>query len=827
MNGQLLFHYAIQGIRRGGQRVVIAILSVAFGVMCLVAMSALADSITQVLLVDLRLTLGGDARVSRDGQLLPADAITQIEQMQADGAIEQVSLVANNDTPILKTPDSGRTTFLIQGIGVNPLTYPLLGEVVIGSPEGFTLAELLQEPGDVILTQDVASKRELAPGDLVLVADRVGGAPMEMRVAGIAVRTPSYQRARIYYDLETAGQLSGQSNPVTDAHILWGDDPAATQAELQASGWQVETPAGMSEQSSEISSTFSFMLKGAGILGLLVGGICIANTMQVLLAQRREEVAILKTLGYSRRDIIGLFLIETAVIGLVGSIIGVLLAGLLSLALVTVGGRVITLFLPWSFDPLLVLGGLLIGVLTTQLFALKAILEASDVRPAELFRYGLPMGKNRIRSLTIYGLLTLPFLVITSLILGSVVQGVGILLLALAGLIVLGLALGGALWLLLRLMPTFHFQLLRLARNNLRRRGAPLLFAMIALFIGIFTLGVAITVISVSMEEYAQRTFSQEGFNLVILADPPDEPAIRTVMANQSVQNIQTRYETPVQRITVGGQDVTETLQAPVLQGRGADLWDVAIDGATWRSRTDGAYVPNGAPVEIGEQLLISGQNGRQKKLTVVGTYSPLKGEEGLMFPATGILVSKQILDEIAQGSATMLVVGEARPEELASIGEKIGSSLPNTTVITSLDVDDIFSSTLNNLLIFALAMAGLALAAGVVLITNAVSLAMIERRFEIGVLKAVGYSHGQVLRTILLEYGLIALVASVAALFGVELFVLGVQYVQVSAGKLLHVDGSTAILILLTGIGITLLAALGAAWRPTGLRPLVVLNRE
>ena len=113
-------------------------------------------------------------------------------------------------------------------------------------------------------------------------------------------------------------------------------------------------------------------------------------------------------------------------------------------------------------------------------------------------------GKRCAPPASLYGLLALLFAGITNLVLGSVVQGIGILMHALADLIVLGLLLGGIMRVALRILPTFRFHLLRMARNNMRRRGYSLIFAMTALFIGVFTLGLSITVISVSMDEYAR-----------------------------------------------------------------------------------------------------------------------------------------------------------------------------------------------------------------------------------------------------------------------------------------------------------------------------------
>jgi len=172
-------------------------------------------------------------------------------------------------------------------------------------------------------------------------------------------------------------------------------------------------------------------------------------------------------------------------------------------------------------------------------------------------------------------------------------------------------------------------------------------------------------------------------------------------------------------------------------------------------------------------------------------------------------------------------VAGEADVDDLEAIRDQVGAALPGTMVLTSIDVDDLFSGTLRDLFSFALSMSGLALVAGAVLIANAVSLAMIDRQYEIGVLKAVGYSRGQVLTTVLIEYGLIAAIAAGAGVLAVELFILVVQVVQETAGQILHVDLLTGLTIVAVTIALCLLTVLAAAWRPTQVRPLVVLNRN
>jgi len=101
----------------------------------------------------------------------------------------------------------------------------------------------------------------------------------------------------------------------------------------------------------------------------------------------------------------------------------------------------------------------------------------------------------------------------------------------------------------------------------------------------------------------------------------------------------------------------------------------------------------------------------------------------------------------------------------------------------------------------------------------------MIERQHEIGVLKAVGYTRGQVLRTVLFEYGLVGALASVLGLLGVIGFTVALAVVQEATEGVLTVDPLSGLLIVGVAVGLTLTAALATAWRPTSVRPLVVLN--
>lgn len=140
-------------------------------------------------------------------------------------------------------------------------------------------------------------------------------------------------------------------------------------------------------------------------------------------------------------------------------------------------------------------------------------------------------------------------------------------------------------------------------------------------------------------------------------------------------------------------------------------------------------------------------------------------------------------------------------------------------------DIDAIINQVLNNLIILLTTVASLAMIAGLIIIANAVALAMLERQREIGILKSVGYTSRSVLATVLIENGLVGLLGSLVAMLLVagSITVLSrfVFQVQISVGPWLIA------LIVATTSFVTMLVALLVSWNATRVRPLEVLRYE
>src|SRR5260370_2137022 len=117
----------------------------------------------------------------------------------------------------------------------------------------------------------------------------------------------------------------------------------------------------------------SYFLEIVGLLALLIGGVGIVNTIQVTLQRRRLEIAMLKTSGYQRRDLFGLYGMETGLIGLAGGVVGAVAGAGVSFGGNAILAGALPIDLPVAIDAQSVLAGVAVGVVTGLIFGLLAI----------------------------------------------------------------------------------------------------------------------------------------------------------------------------------------------------------------------------------------------------------------------------------------------------------------------------------------------------------------------------------------------------------------------------------------------------------------------
>lgn len=135
------------------------------------------------------------------------------------------------------------------------------------------------------------------------------------------------------------------------------------------------------EQLNQISGALTSILTAIAMIALLVGSIGITNIMLVTVTERTKEIGILKSLGYTYRDILTLFIVEAAIIGFLGGIFGVILG--------VIGSYFVNQYLdvPFIFPLSLVFLGFGIALFVGIASGVYPANKAARMDPAESLRY--------------------------------------------------------------------------------------------------------------------------------------------------------------------------------------------------------------------------------------------------------------------------------------------------------------------------------------------------------------------------------------------------------------------------------------------------------
>lgn len=151
--------------------------------------------------------------------------------------------------------------------------------------------------------------------------------------------------------------------------------------------FDIMTPVDILKTMSNILNVVRVVLVAIAAISLVVGAMGILNSMYTNVLERTSEIGIMKSIGATNSGIMMIFLIEAGMMGLIGGIFGVTLGYLLSklveLIAVSAGFKLLTI----SFNPLLMLGGLLFAFIVGVLSGYLPSLQASKLKVIDALRY--------------------------------------------------------------------------------------------------------------------------------------------------------------------------------------------------------------------------------------------------------------------------------------------------------------------------------------------------------------------------------------------------------------------------------------------------------
>ncbi len=246
----------------------------------------------------------------------------------------------------------------------------------------------LVSPGTVTTTGQTAQDLGVSPGDTFPV--RTGSREQSATLLSLFPGDDRGLDRVLVADVATAQEWLDQAGWLTriDVRIADGDEKALT--ELQAAlpdGLRLLTAAGRTRSTADMSAAFMTNLTAMSLLALLVGLFLIFNSVSFSVLQRRPLIGVLRALGLTRRELLAMILVESAFVGLVAAVLGVLFGIFLGEQLLDLVTRSINDFYyrvsvtSVSVDAASVAKGLVAGVGAALLAATFPALEATSYEP--------------------------------------------------------------------------------------------------------------------------------------------------------------------------------------------------------------------------------------------------------------------------------------------------------------------------------------------------------------------------------------------------------------------------------------------------------------
>jgi putative ABC transport system permease protein len=270
-------------------------------------------------------------------------------------------------------------------------------------------AELfLAEPQTVIVAERVAAQFGIGLDGIVTVTS--GGRQVPLRVVGLLQpRDETGQRALeslLFTDLANAQEILGQVGRLSHVDLIVTDETdlealAEALAAITPAGVRLEPATARSNAIQQMTAAFELNLTALSLLALVVGAFLIYNTITFSVVQRRHLFGVLRALGVTGRQLFHLILLEAAVFGLIGALLGIGLGILLGRGMVRLVTQTINdlyfvinvqaVYMP----PFTLVKGLLAGVLAAVFAALWPALEAMRTTPQTSLRRSALESKAR------------------------------------------------------------------------------------------------------------------------------------------------------------------------------------------------------------------------------------------------------------------------------------------------------------------------------------------------------------------------------------------------------------------------------------------------
>jgi putative ABC transport system permease protein len=708
-------------------------------------------------------------------------------------------------------------------------------------------------PNEVVVDKGTASDQHFKVGDVIGV--QAEGQVQHMRLSGIFAFGGSTNIGGATlsgFDLQTAQRLFAKVGQLDQIRVEAkpGVSPEELAAQirpiLDPANEQVRTGQGQAaKETSDTNDALSFLqdfLLAFGFIALLVGAFVIANSLSITIAQRTRELATLRTLGASRMQVLRSVMLESFLLGVIASLIGLGLGVALAQGLSALFDS-FGITLPRSGLPLetrTIVVSLLVGVIVTMLASLRPALRSTRVPPIAAVREGatLPPGRfHRYRGIGAGALAALGFAllafalfknglgtkqILVSLILGVVFVFIGVALFSSRLVQPLAAVIG---WPGVRAGGSPG----RLARDNARRNPQRTASTAAALMIGLALVTVVAMLaqgIRVNFRDAVQKIFitdyaveAQNNFDPLPVSI---EEAARTAPRVIAVSGVRAGDA------RIRGSNESLTALAPEASHVFKLNWEVGSARTLDTLGKDGAFISHAYArdhhLQRGSTVQIETPQGAKPTFRIVGIFKPPPGGS----PFGTLTISSATFDTLytqPQNIYTFVTMKGGVTAANTRALEQTLKPFPNAKVADRNQFISDQISGLNTILNLLYVLLGLSVIISLFGIVNTLVLSVFERTRELGMLRAIGMTRWQVRAMISFESVITALIGAVIGIG------LGIALASLLAARLDFVAFSvpigSLIVFAVAAIIVGLLAAIFPARRAARLNPLEALQYE
>ncbi|MBI5878535.1 MAG: FtsX-like permease family protein [Chloroflexi bacterium] len=314
--------------------------SVALGVAVVVAIDLANDSAARAFHLSTEAVIGRATHVIQGGPGGIDDDVYR--RLRVDGGYRLSAPVVEGYAGVEEM--GGQT---VRVLGVDPLaeapfrSYLTLPRTPASDGGNFdALTAFYTRPGGVLVGAESAARFGLRIGDRISL--RVDSARKTAVIVGL-LKAPNDVSARaleglMLADVSTAQEFFGMRGRLSRIDLIATPEIAGQIAARLPPGLALAPASEQSDTVTQLTAAFQLNLTAFSLLALMVGMFLIYNTVMFTVVQRRQMLGILRCLGVTGRQIFALIMAEAAIIGTVGSVLGVLLGivlGRFTVALVT------------------------------------------------------------------------------------------------------------------------------------------------------------------------------------------------------------------------------------------------------------------------------------------------------------------------------------------------------------------------------------------------------------------------------------------------------------------------------------------------------------